>query len=124
VEDNEPTVEALTRMLRMFGAEVTAVGSADEAIAAFQAKQPDIIVSDIGLPKQDGFEFMKRLRALEVESKMSPTPAVALSAFAGEKHRRQALESGYQTYLPKPARTNSLLNAISDCLGRKNGDNS
>jgi CheY-like chemotaxis protein len=112
VEDDVHTMDAIARALKLYGAQVTPVGNADQAIAAFQASPPDIIVSDIGLPQQDGFELMRRIRALEVERQMPTKPAIALSAFAGEKHRREAVEAGFQGYVPKPARTSSLLSML------------
>ena len=62
---------------------------------------------------------MRRIRAAETERNMLPTPAIALSAFADEKHRQEALQSGFQTFLAKPARTNRLLAAIAECLPGK-----
>ncbi|MCC6493553.1 MAG: PAS domain-containing protein, partial [Pirellulales bacterium] len=119
VEDDGRTADALTHMLTSYGAQVTAANSADAAVRAYQENRPDVIVSDIGLPGEDGFDLLRRIRALEAEFGAAATPAIALSAFAGRQHRRMAEEAGYGDYVAKPASSATLLAAISRQLPKR-----
>nr|MBA3482487.1 PAS domain-containing protein [Pirellulales bacterium] len=112
VEDETATATAMGRMLERFGARVTSVDSADAAFDAFATATPDVIVSDVGLPKEDGYQLLKRIRSLEAERLMAPTPAIALTAFAGSQHRGRALAAGFQMHITKPAKLGELIRAI------------
>jgi PAS domain S-box-containing protein len=102
VEDEPETRAALTTMVRVAGAEVTAVSSAGAAIDAFQHARPDVLVSDIGMPVEDGYGLIRRLRALERSTGSQPIRAVALTAFARETDRDKALAAGFDEHLGKP----------------------
>ncbi|HEX6960774.1 MAG TPA: ATP-binding protein, partial [Lacipirellula sp.] len=113
IEDDHATQAAFARMLTGSGAEVATAGSAEEALAAFAASPPDVILSDIGLPVEDGYGLLKRVRELEQERGMQSTPAIALTAFAGPQHRRRAKEAGFQAHIAKPAKLATLISTIA-----------
>ncbi|HWA77075.1 MAG TPA: response regulator [Polyangiaceae bacterium] len=102
VVDDEPDArELVTTLLEGNGVEVTAAASAQEALALIPRMLPDILLSDIGMPKMDGYELVQKLRQLPVASG-GRTLAVALTAFARSEDRSRAFLSGFDMYLPKP----------------------
>ncbi len=109
VEDSAETRRALVLALSAAGAEVTAVDSSSKALAIFRKERPDLIVSDLGLPKMDGYDLLQQFRRWEHEDDLAPVPALALTAFAGERIRRRALEAGFQRCLIKPVQTEDLV---------------
>jgi signal transduction histidine kinase len=110
VEDEPDTREAIAYMLTQAGAEVRPVESAEAALAAIAEWHPDVLVSDIGLPYEDGYALIRRVRALgEPEATL---PAVALTAYAQEQDRARALAAGYQAFLAKPVQLEELLAAL------------
>jgi CheY-like chemotaxis protein len=120
VEDERMTRESLRRLLGLTGAEVTAVGDASAALAELQnGGPPDIIISDIGLPEMDGYQFMQRVRAHELDVGMPPTPALALTAFGAPNDRRQARESGFHEHLAKPVGPSELKSTLVRLLGKR-----
>ena len=78
---------------------------------------PDVMISDIGMPDQDGYELMRRLRSLPVE-KGGATPAIALTGYASKKDRERALSSGYQQHMAKPVEQADMIAAIAALIGR------
>jgi two-component system CheB/CheR fusion protein len=116
VEDEPQTRDALEKLMRKNGADVTAVGTTADALAAFENARPDIIISDIGLPHEDGYHLLQRIRSLEMERHEPPTPSIALTAFAGRKDRRMARDSGYHKHIAKPVSPAVLLAAVSTLL--------
>jgi two-component system CheB/CheR fusion protein len=119
VEDEPHTRDALKKLLAKTGAQVVAVGTAAEAMKAFEESRPGIIVSDIGLPQEDGHQLLQRIRSLEMEHGELPTPAIALTAFASSKDRRMARDSGYHKHIAKPVSPAVLLAAIGTLLAEK-----
>ncbi|HYV10862.1 MAG TPA: PAS domain S-box protein [Pyrinomonadaceae bacterium] len=117
VEDDHDSRKLLGAMLRRYGARVTSTKSAAEALEAFASELPDVMISDIGMPDQDGYELVRKLRALPVE-KGGATPAIALTGYASRKDRERALGSGYQTHLAKPIEQAELITAIAALVGR------
>lgn len=115
-EDDPDTRELLVTILKECGAEITAVGSAAAALAELGRAVPDVIVSDIGMPGENGYELIKAVRALP--EPLASVPAVALTAYAGASDRRRALTSGFQTHLAKPVEPDELLAVIAS-LGRR-----
>ena len=111
VEDEQDTRDALIAILQQAGALVTATESAAEALRAFEGLRPDLIVSDIGLPGEDGYALIQRIRAIETSlgSRTTPVPAIALTAFAREEDRRRALKAGFQHHVGKPIPSDELL---------------
>ena len=117
VEDEPDTREFLKTILEGCGAAVTAAGSAAEAFAALERAKPDVLVSDIGMPGENGYELIKRVRALPAE-RGGRVPAVALTAYAGPKDRRRALLAGFHTHLAKPVEPDELLAVVASLGGR------
>ncbi|MFL9926114.1 response regulator [Herbaspirillum lusitanum] len=120
VEDEPDARDLVQRILEERGATVDAVGSADEALDAFAQTRPHVIVSDIGLPGQDGYELMRSLRELESRqaSGLPMTPAAALTALARTEDRRRALMAGFQAHIAKPVDPLELLFLIASLSGR------
>jgi PAS domain S-box-containing protein len=113
VVDDEPDARALIeRILRRCGADVATAGGADEAFDLLRRGPPDLILSDVGMPGQDGYQFLRRVRALSREQG-GDTPAVAITAFARSEDRRRALTAGFQMHLPKPVEPAELLAVVA-----------
>ncbi|HEY6119061.1 MAG TPA: response regulator, partial [Pyrinomonadaceae bacterium] len=110
VEDEPDARELLSLTLECSGAEVAAVESSEEALNNLQVFKPDVLLSDIGLPIESGYELIRKLRSLPSES--SGIPAVALTAFATEKDRQLALNAGFQVHLVKPVEPDLLVETI------------
>jgi CheY-like chemotaxis protein len=104
-------------MLTQCGAHVDVAGSAAEGLQQFRQRRPDLIISDIGMPDKDGFEFIREIRDVE-GLRADPVPAVALSAFAQSEDRRRALRAGFQMHVPKPVVTAELLAVIASLCRR------
>ena len=100
VDDEADGRELLRRVLEDQAATVTALSSGEEALSALRRVTPDLIVSDIGMPVMDGYQFMRPLRAREAKGER--IPALALTAFARAEDRKRALLAGYQAHLAKP----------------------
>jgi CheY-like chemotaxis protein len=103
-------------MLREFGARVVAVNSAKDALASIQREVPSVVVSDIGMSVENGYDLIRQVRALAPE-KGGNIPAVALTAYAGPTDRRRALLAGFHVHLAKPVEPDELLAVIAS-LGR------
>ena len=101
VEDEMDSRQALELSLRTRGAHVRAVGSVAAALAAWEARAPDVIVSDIGMPGQDGYALIGAIRGRE-DGRRSPTLAIAVTGFAGREDRQMALRAGFDEHLAKP----------------------
>ena len=117
VDDQADTLEAVARLLREHGALVEAAATAEEAYERITAASPQLLISDIGLPGEDGYALLKRVRAHEQASGRAPLPAIALTAYAGIGDRARALDAGYQEHLPKPVAAEALLARIAALLG-------
>jgi PAS domain S-box-containing protein len=117
VEDDDDSRKLLGTMLKRYGARVTSTKSAAEALAVFEGELPDVLISDIGMPDQDGYELMRRLRALPPE-RGGKTPAIALTGYASRKDRERALSTGYQQHIAKPIEQADMIKAIAALLGR------
>jgi hypothetical protein len=79
---------------------------------------PDVLVSDIGMPGMDGFELIRELRR-RGSGNGGSVPAIALTAYAGEESRRQALAAGFEEHVPKPAEPQELVAAVARLAGRR-----
>lgn len=110
VEDEADARELLALTLQLSGAYVQAVDSAQQAMLEFELFKPDVLLSDIGLPQESGYELIRRVRALTTDS--NQVPAVALTAFASEKDRQLALAAGFQVHLAKPVEPELLIETI------------
>jgi len=117
VEDKDDARTLLATLLTLYGAQVTAVSSVREAVSCFERVTPDIVVSDIHMPEEDGFDLIRWLRALPPE-RGGNTPAVAVTAFYAPGDREQILEAGYQEHLAKPVEIENLIVMLARVLGR------
>jgi two-component system CheB/CheR fusion protein len=116
VEDDDDTREAFAAMLTEFGVEARVASSASAGLAILNEFRPQAILSDVALPGEDGFSFIKKVRLLG-SSRGGDVPAAALTALAGDDDRRRALASGFQIHVPKPvdaARLASVVGALID----------
>ena len=113
VDDDDDTRDFLAAALGTAGAQMRGAATARAAFETVTTWRPDVIVSDIAMPEEDGYSFIRRVRALPVESG-GRTPAVALTALARPKDRVNALSAGFQTHLPKPVDPNELVLAVAN----------
>ncbi len=111
VEDGERTRIALAQLLAAQGANVRAEASAKEGLEAFKIFKPDVLVSDIAMPQEDGHSLMRKIRGL-CKEEGGDTPAVALTAYAEPRERDEAFASGFQEYLNKPVDVSTLSDTI------------
>jgi PAS domain S-box-containing protein len=116
VEDEADTLELLTAALGHSGAKVDPAASAQEALDALRRQRPDVLVCDIGMPGEDGFGLLTRVRALTPEEG-GLVPAVALTAYARTDDRRRVLAAGYQLHLAKPVDPDELISAVARMAG-------
>jgi signal transduction histidine kinase/ActR/RegA family two-component response regulator len=117
VDDEAEAREILSTVMTRTGAEVTACHSASEALATLLEWKPDVILSDIAMPDEDGYSFIGKVRSLPRE-KGGETPAAALSAYARDIDRRQALAAGYQMHIAKPIAATQLVTMVARLAGR------
>jgi signal transduction histidine kinase len=117
VDDEPDTLEMISTMLKQCGAEVITSVSASEALNELMKSKPDVLISDIGMPGEDGYSFIRKVRALSAESG-GRTPAVALTAYARFEDRMRALSSGYQMHVTKPPEPAELAVVIASLAGR------
>ena len=115
VDDDADTREFIAFLLEQYGANVTAVASANEAFAALSQSLPDILLSDIGMPEVDGCMFMRELRTLPPEQG-GQIRAIALTAYAGEINAKQVLTAGFDKHLAKPIEPSELVDAIANLI--------
>jgi CheY-like chemotaxis protein len=121
VDDETAARELVALALAQGGAEVRTAVSAPEALAACDEWRPDVLVADIGMPGEDGYTLMKKLRARESE-RGGHIPAIALTAYARGEDRRRALSVGYEIYVPKPFDPIELLAAVAGLAYRTGED--
>jgi PAS domain S-box-containing protein len=117
VDDEFDTREVLSAMLTRYGAEVRAVESAADAIRTVAEWNPGALVSDIGLPEEDGYDLIAKVRALPAD-RGGHVPAIALTAFAGSQDRQRALSLGFQAHLAKPIEPVELARVVARAIGR------
>ncbi|MGG6287208.1 hybrid sensor histidine kinase/response regulator [Leptolyngbya sp. AN03gr2] len=110
VDDVPDTCEYLQFVLSEYGAIVAVANSAAQAYQLFQKFSPDILLSDIGMPEEDGYSLLQRIRQLPAGKKVS---AIALTAFAKPEDRDRALAAGFQEHLPKPVAPENLMGVIA-----------
>ena len=116
VDDDNDSRNMLTRTLQGCGAETRDLNSASEVLAVLADYQPHVLISDLGMPNQDGFELIRRIRTGGFPA--SSLPAIALTGFARSEDRRRALLAGFQTHFAKPVDTRELTAAIATLIGR------
>ncbi|WP_375469721.1 AAA family ATPase [uncultured Nostoc sp.] len=111
VDDDADMREFLSFMLEQYGATVITVTSAIAALTALSQSQPNLIISDIGMPEMDGYMLMRQVRSLKPEQG-GAIPAIALTAYAGEMDQQQAIAVGFQQHISKPVDPEELVKAI------------
>ena len=119
VDDEVDSRELLVAALEQFEAKVFAVGSASEALDAVSQLKPDVLVSDIGMPLEDGYSLIRKVRHLSAEQG-GQIPAIALTAYARSEDRMKAIASGFQMHIPKPVEPAELATVVAS-LARKTG---
>jgi CheY-like chemotaxis protein len=117
VDDEHDTREILSVMLTRYGAEIRTAGSAAEAMTVFSQWLPDVLVSDIGMPEEDGYALIQKIRALPQENG-GDVPAIALTAFASAQDKKNSLAAGFQRHLSKPIEPVALAKNVALILGR------
>lgn len=111
VDDDLDTLELLSAALTQRSANVTAVSSAAAALDSIKAFRPDVLISDIAMPGQDGYELIGRVLALDLAPGI---PAIAITAYAKEEDKARALAAGYQRYLAKPVELREFISAVAE----------
>ena len=117
VDDDLDLRESLSLLLELYGASVTAVGSAREALQVLSATVPDVLLSDLAMPGEDGYDLIRKIRALPPD-RGSHLPAAAVTARTGLEDRRRALAEGFQVYVPKPVSGEDLVAVVARLGGR------
>ncbi len=112
IDDEADALDLIQRLLVKCGATVLTAESSPAAFALLESNRPDLIISDIGMPNEDGFGFVRKLRALPL-SRGGRIPAVALTAYARAEDRDHALNCGFQAHLPKPLDISQLCAVIA-----------
>jgi CheY-like chemotaxis protein len=119
IVDDEPEARILIQeVLELCGAKAEECGTAEEALERLTAGKFDILVSDIGMPEEDGYSLIERVRSLPAE-KGGRIPAIALTAYARVEDRVRALKAGFQAHLPKPIEPVELAAVVASQTGRK-----
>jgi CheY-like chemotaxis protein len=118
VDDEVDAQELLRVAISERGAHVTTAGSVQEALACIEKEIPDLLISDIGMPGEDGYELIRRVRAFPAEGG-GRVPAIALTAYARAEDRMKALRSGYQMHVPKPVEMGELITVAASLIQRR-----
>lgn len=117
IEDDTDSRQLIRTVLELHGARVESVGTAHEGFKAVCERRPDVIVCDIGLPGEDGYRLMERIRQLPPDEG-GLTPAIALTAYVSPRDRLLALSAGFQVHLPKPIQPEFLVSTVAELSGR------
>jgi len=111
VEDDEDSRDMLATILSCHGAEVFTAENVESGFTSFTSNRPDILISDVGLPEQDGYDLIRKIRALPV-AQGGDVPAIALTGYVSVQDQTQALSAGYHEHLPKPVDTDRLIGLL------------
>ncbi|RUR80780.1 hypothetical protein PCC6912_28020 [Chlorogloeopsis fritschii PCC 6912] len=114
VDDEADNLELIAFVLKQAGATVICASSAQEALEILNQTQPDILLSDIGMPQMDGYTLLRQIRA--IPSQGEQIPAIALTAYAGESDQQQILAAGFRLHIPKPVDPEVLVKAIAQVV--------
>jgi len=117
VDDEADTRDLIGEVLKECGSDVIITRSAAEALEALEQHKPDILISDLGMPDEDGYSLIEKIRALPSE-RGGDIPAAALTAYARAEDRMRVLRSGFQFHLPKPVDSAELVTVIASLAGR------
>jgi hypothetical protein len=116
VDDEPDAGDVLRRVRESQHARVQVFDSADAALEALKYRRPDLVISDIGMARVDGYQFMRSLRATELKGQR--TPALAVTAFARPEDRKRSLLAGYQGHVSKPFDAGELLLSVANLVNR------
>ena len=116
VEDEADAREMINLILEQCGAEIITADSVKQALIQYRQHRPDIIISDISMPSEDGYDLIRQIRSNEEPD--SYTPAIALTAYAREEDKQQALEAGFDLHLPKPIEPLQLVESLVQLIDR------
>jgi len=116
VEDDPDMREFLTILFEQAGAGVTATSSSRKALAVLERMRPHILIIDIGLPDEDGYDLLRKANAL-LDQRGEKIPAVALTAYSSDEDRKRALLAGFEIHIPKPPGTRQLIDVIAKLTG-------
>jgi CheY-like chemotaxis protein len=119
VDDEPDACRLIKRVLDRCHAEVFTASSAEEAIPLVESGRPDILISDIGMPNMDGYDLLRRIRALD-PARGGKVPAIALTAFARPEDRMRSLSVGYSVHVSKPIEPEKLTATVASLAGRTN----
>ena len=111
VDDDPDSRNVLSQLLENQGATVAMANATSEAFARFMQWRPDVLVSDIGMPEEDGYTLIRRIRAL-ADTEGGNVPAIALTAYASVEDANAALTAGYQRHISKPVDVTRLVTAV------------
>jgi signal transduction histidine kinase/ActR/RegA family two-component response regulator len=117
VDDEPEARQIISTVIKRMGAEVKACESASEALKTLIDWRPDVLMSDIAMPDEDGYSLIGKVRSLP-RDKGGATPAAALTAYARDEDRRRALDAGYQMHISKPVTSTQLVTLIARLVGR------
>ena len=117
VDDQDDARDLLKRVLEECDARVLTAASAGAALATVEADHPDVLVSDVGMPDVDGYELLRRVRALG-PARGGRLPAIALTAFARSEDRTRALRAGFLVHVSKPVEPSELVATVASIVGR------
>jgi CheY-like chemotaxis protein len=116
VDDEKDSRDLLEDVLSLCEAKILAVASANEALEKIPEFNPEVIISDIGMPEQDGYDLIREVRNREKEQNLKRVPAIALTAYARVEDRMKALSSGFQMHVPKPVEPAELAAVVSSLV--------
>ncbi len=118
VDDEADSRDLVSAILTRCGSEVQCCESAEEALKSFRSWKPDLLVSDIGMPNEDGYDLIKKLRKQRLKL-AKEIPAIALTAYATDDDRARTLAAGFQLHIAKPIEPKALVRSIAGAVGRK-----
>lgn len=113
VEDEADAREMMTLVLERFGAKIVTADSVKHALMLYEKYQPDVLISDISMPSEDGYSLIRRIRSSQSGTKI---PAIALTAYAREEDKQKAIEAGFDMHLPKPIEPFQLAQSVSQLV--------
>jgi PAS domain S-box-containing protein len=117
VDDEDDARELMRAVLEECGSHVVTASSVAEAMEALEESVPDVLISDIGMPGENGYDLIRRVRALS-PAKGGNVPAAALTAYARAEDRRKVLTAGYEMHVPKPVDPAELVNVVATLSSR------
>lgn len=122
VDDELDTLEIVSLLLKRYGAEVRSTTSSVDALRVFDEWRPSVLISDLGMPGEDGFSLISKIRALAPEHG-GETPALALTAYVREDDRVRSLAAGYEMHVRKPVEPRTLAEAVARLVKRNSSSN-